>query len=98
MTARSLAFLIVVNAALLAALFVMPSAPQKAEAQFGGGRSYTLIAGNVTGRGSQAALYVIDLKTSQVLPMFFNGAKNEFEPFDGTNVADDASRVGQSQR
>lgn len=98
MTARSLAFLIVLNVALLAALFVLPSGQREAEAQFGGGRSYTLIAGDVTGRGNQAAVYVVDLNNGVVIPVFFNGSNNEFELFEGSVVSDDASRMGQAQR
>ncbi len=98
MTSRSLAFLIVLNAALLVALFLLPSAPQPAEAQFGGGRSYTMIAGDVTGRSNQAAVYIIDLSTSAVAPVFFNGSSKKLEFFQGTIVADDAARLGEARR
>ncbi|MEM8495829.1 MAG: hypothetical protein AAF663_10640, partial [Planctomycetota bacterium] len=59
---------------------------------------FTLIAGDVTGRSNQAAVYVIDLQTSRVAPVFFNGSNNEFEIFRGSNVADDAQRLGQARR
>ncbi|MEM1097942.1 MAG: hypothetical protein AAGH92_04040 [Planctomycetota bacterium] len=98
MTAKSLAFLIALNAALLVGLLIMPGSPKQAEAQFGGGSNFTLIAGDVTGRSNQAAVYVIDLQTSRVAPVFFNGSNNEFEIFRGSNVADDAQRLGQARR
>ena len=98
MTHRSLALLIAVNAILLAALALTTFSPAPATAQFGGGRSYTLIAGDVVGRSNQAAVYIIDLSTSAVAPVFFNGSSKKFEYFGGTIVAEDAARVGQSRR
>ncbi len=99
MTNRSLAFLIVLNAALLMAVFVMPSGTQQpAQAQFGGGRSYTMIAGQVTGRNNQAAVYVIDLSSSAVAPIFFNASSKELEFFQGSIVSDDAARMGEARR
>ncbi|MEM1026708.1 MAG: hypothetical protein AAGJ38_01360 [Planctomycetota bacterium] len=98
MTAKSLVFLIALNAALLVGLFVMPGTQKQAEAQFGGGANFTLIAGDVTGRSNQAAVYVIDLQSSRVAPVFFNGSNNEFEIFRGSTVADDAARLGAGGR
>lgn len=94
MTAKSLAFLVALNAVLLVALFVSPGTPQTAHAQFGGGANFTLIAGDVTGRSNQAALYVIDLQSSRVAPLFFNGSNNQWEIFRGSNVSEDAQRAG----
>lgn len=98
MTTKSLVFLLVLNAALLAGLFLMPGSQEPARAQFGGGANFTLIAGDVTGRSNQAAVYVIDLQTSRVAPVFFNGSNNEFEVFRGSVVAEDAQRVGANRR
>ena len=98
MTAKSLAFLIALNLVLLVALFVVPGTQETARAQFGGGANYTLIAGDVTGRSNQAAVYVIDLQSSRVAPIFFNGSSNEFEIFRGSTVAEDAQRLGQARR
>ena len=98
MTHRSLALLIALNVILLATLALTTFSPTPATAQFGGGRSYTMIAGEVTGRSSQAAVYIIDLNSSAVAPIFFNGSNNKFEYFGGTVVSNDASRVGQSKR
>lgn len=98
MTSRSLAMLVFVNAVLLAALALTTFSPSPAAAQFGGGRSYTMISGEVTGRNNQAAVYIIDLSSSAVAPVFYNGSKKEFEFFGGTIVSDDAARVGQTRR
>ena len=98
MTAKSLAFLIVLNAVLLVGLFVLPGAQDTANAQFGGGANFTLIAGDVTGRSNQAAVYVIDLQSSRVAPVFFNGSNNEFEIFRGSTVSEDAARAGSGRR
>lgn len=90
MTQRTLAVLIVLNAFLLAALSVTVLAPAPAEAQFGGGgRQYTMIAGAVTGRSGQSAVYITDLNTGRIAPVFFNASTKKFEFFAGRSVAED---------
>lgn len=97
MTQRSLAVLVLLNIVLLAALSVTVFNPQPAEAQFGAARQYTMIAGGVTGRSNQSAIYVIDLSTSRVAPLFYNGSSNKFEFFAGRSVAKDMERIGDGR-
>ncbi|MEO1237343.1 MAG: hypothetical protein AAFX76_11200 [Planctomycetota bacterium] len=97
MTQRSLAVLIVLNVVLLGALSVTVMTPPAAEAQFGGNKAYTMIAGSVRGRGSQAAIFVVDLNTTQVAPLFYNGNNRRFEFFGGRTLADDMNEVGNNR-
>ncbi|MEM9419816.1 MAG: hypothetical protein AAGA25_12320 [Planctomycetota bacterium] len=97
MTQRSLAVLVVLNVVLLAALSVTVFNPTPAEAQFGAGRQYTMISGGVTGRSSQAAIYVIDLSSARVAPLFYNGSSKKFEFFTGRSVARDMERIGDAR-
>ncbi|MEM1027873.1 MAG: hypothetical protein AAF593_03705 [Planctomycetota bacterium] len=97
MTQRSLAVLVVLNVVLLAALSVTVLNPTPAEAQFGANRQYTMIAGGVTGRSNQSAIYVIDLSTSRIAPLFYNGSSKKFEFFAGRSVARDMERVNDSR-
>lgn len=97
MTQRSLAVLIVLNVVLFAALSVTVFNPQPAEAQFGAARQYTMIAGGVTGRSNQSAIYVIDLSSSRVAPLFYNGSSDKFEFFTGRSVSKDMERIGDSR-
>ncbi|MEM1108895.1 MAG: hypothetical protein AAGH99_09425 [Planctomycetota bacterium] len=98
MTQRSLAVLIVLNVVLLAALSVTVFNPEPADAQgFGVNRQYTMIAGQTTGRNSQDVVYIIDLATSRIAPVFYNGNSEEFEFFSGRSVADDMRQIGRGR-
>ncbi len=97
MNKRSLAGLILINAVLLAALVVAALSPAPVQAQFGGGGQYMMIAGNATGRESQAAIYIIDLNTSRVVAVMFNGSNNKLEFIAGRNISEDAERATQNR-
>lgn len=94
MNKRSLAGLIVINAVLLASLVVAAFSPAPAQAQFAGssGGQYLMIAGNVTGRESQAGVYIIDMRTARIAAIMFNGSNNKLEIIAGRNAAEDATR------
>ncbi len=93
MTQRSLAGLILINAVLLASLVVAAFSPEPAQAQLGGGGGqYLMIAGNVTGRDSQAAVYIIELRSGRIAAIMFNGSNNNLEIVAGRNVSEDANR------
>jgi hypothetical protein len=93
MNRRSLAGLILINAVLLASLVVAGFSPQPAAAQFGtGGGEYLMIAGDVTGRNSQAAVYIIDMRSGNVAAIMFNGSNNTLEFIAGRNVSEDTGR------
>jgi len=98
MNRRSLAGLILINAVLLASLVVAAFSPQPASAQFGGGGGdYLMIAGNVTGRDAQAAVYIIDMRSGRVAAIMFNGSNNTLELIAGRNVSDDTSRPANTR-
>ena len=97
MTHRSLAALIVLNAVLLAGLSVTVFNPTPAEAQFGQSRQFTMISGQATGRDNQDVVYIVDLASSKVLPIFYNGSSKKFEQFRGRVLADDM-RGGRTGR
>ncbi len=93
MNRRSLAGLILINAVLLASLVVAGFSPQPAAAQFGGaGGDYLMIAGDVTGRNSQAAIYIIDMRSGRIAAILFNGSNNTLEIVAGRNVSEDTNR------
>jgi hypothetical protein len=76
---KTLGALIALNAVLLAGLAAVCLTPSTAKAQSFAGASYLMIAGDVTGRGQQAAIYVIDVNSGQVLSLFFNGANDQWQ-------------------
>ena len=100
MTHRSLAALIVLNVVLLAGLvvtFVAPG-PQPAQAQFGGGQQFTMIAGASSGGNDQAAVYILDLSSGRLAAVRFNSANNEFMgDVAGRVIADDIGRAGSGR-
>ena len=93
MTRRSLIVLIVLNVVLLAGLSVAVMSPEPAKAQFGGGRQFTMIAGQATGRDSQSVVYVFDLVSSRVAPLFYNGSSQKFQFFTGRTMSQDFGGV-----
>lgn len=97
MTHRSLAVLILLNVILLGGLSVTVMNPTPAEAQLGGGRQFTMITGEASGRSNQAVVYIVDLNSSRVAPIFYNSASEKFEFFGGRTIADDFNSVGKSR-
>lgn len=97
MTRRSLTVLIVLNVILLGGLSLTVMNPTPAEAQFGGGRQFTMIAGQATGRDSQSVIYIVDTSSSRVAPIFYNGSNKKFQFFTGRTLSDDFSEVGKSR-
>ncbi len=79
MNRKTLGALIALNAVLLAGLAAVCLTPKPAQAQGFAGSSYLMIAGDVTGREQQAAIYVIDVNTGQILSLMFNGSTNQWE-------------------
>jgi hypothetical protein len=92
MNKRSLAGLILINAVLLASLVVTGLSPAPAQAQFGGGGQYLMIAGDVVGRSAQAAVYVVEISSGRVAAIMFNGSNKSLEIIAGRNVAEDANK------
>ncbi|WP_428388550.1 hypothetical protein [Mucisphaera sp.] len=78
---KTLASLLIVNALLLFGLgfTTMLPQPQPALAQGMAKGNYLMIAGDVTGRSSQAAVYLVNLSNSRVVAGFFNASTNRFE-------------------
>ena len=98
MNKRSLAGLILINAVLLAALVVTGFSPEPAQAQFGGGGGqYLMIAGDASGRSSQAAVYITDLRSGRIVVMMFNSSNNSLEVIASRDVAKDAEGVESSR-
>ncbi len=93
MNQRSLSALILINFVLLAAIVAAVVAPQPAKAQFGAGSAYLMIAGEVTGRSQQAAVYIINLRTSAVIPILFNTSNNTINTYPGRIIGQDATEA-----
>lgn len=98
MTYRSLTVLIVLNAALLLALVGVVLTPKTAQAQFGASAKYTMISGAVTGRSGQDAVYIVDLTSSRVAPVFYNASSKKIEYFGGRVIIDDIQRLSSEGR
>jgi hypothetical protein len=62
------------------------------QAQFGAGGQYLMIAGDVTGRDSQAAVYVIEMQSGRVAAVMFNASNNTLEFVAGRNISEDTNR------
>ncbi|HEX7010189.1 MAG TPA: hypothetical protein VF184_09410 [Phycisphaeraceae bacterium] len=98
MNRRSLAALVVLNVALLAALIVTMLSPAPAQAQLGrAAHRYLMIAGHSAERANQSVVYIIDLDTSQMVAGVFNSANNTFDFFAGRTIVNDI-RAGLPSR
>ena len=83
----------ILQQSLMASLVGAAFSPEPAAAQFGsGGGEYLMIAGDVTGRDAQAAVYIIDMRSGRVAAILFNGSNNTLDLIAGRNVSDDTSR------
>lgn len=98
MTQRSLAVLIVLNLLLLGALTVTLSSPTPAQAQFGTRSQFTMISGAATGRENQDVIYIVDLASSRVAPIFYNSSNKKFEFFAGRTISEDMNQAGAGGR
>ncbi len=97
MNKRLMNGLIAVNALLLVALVVVGWTPQPVAAQFGMRGDYTMIAGNVTGRKGQAAIYLLDLKSQRMAAVVFDSRTKKLETIAGRVVSKDLQQAGQSR-
>ncbi len=96
MNRRSLGALVAINAILLAALVVVSLSAAPAIAQFGLRGDYVMVAGDVTGRSDQEAVYILDLKSQKMITLLFDTRTNKLEPVAGRLVSNDL-RVGPSR-
>jgi len=89
MNKRSLGVLVVINFVLLSGLAVTFLAGQRAQAQFGLQGDYMMIAGEVTGRAQQAAVYILDLKSQRMATVMFDSRNQRLQLIAGRNVSND---------
>ena len=93
MNHRSLAALIVLNLALLAALAVTVFTPQPAEAQFGGANQFLMLSGQITGREQQAVVYIIAIRSGNMVAAIYNGSNKKLDFIARRSVANDMRRA-----
>jgi hypothetical protein len=94
MTQRSLAVLIVLNVVLLTGLSVTVMNPTPAEAQFNASPQFTMISGKASSRDNQDVIFIVDLSTSRIAPVFYNGSSKKFEFFEGRTISEDLQNAG----
>jgi hypothetical protein len=98
MDAKSLAALVALNVALLAALVVTLATPQPAEAQFAAGGQYLMIAGAAPQRSSQSLVYIVDARTGRMITVMFNSANNNLEFVAGADIGRDTREAPTAGR
>jgi len=89
MNKRSLGILVALNALLLIGLAVVGLTSQPAVAQFGMRGDYAMIAGQVTGRDDQAAIYVLELKSQKMIALMFDSRNKKLQTLAGRVVGND---------
>ncbi len=96
MNRRSLGALLVINAALIVGLVVVPGAPQPADGQaLGTPRDYKMIAGEIPQlRERSDAIFIIEQSTTRAAGLFYDSAGNNWEVIQGSVIGDDIGRFG----
>ena len=95
MNKRSISALVALNVVLFAALVVVSLTPQPAQAQFVPRGEFAMIAGSVTGRANQKAIYLVDVKSARMIALMFRSSDNKFELIGSRDIAQDAGLVGE---
>jgi hypothetical protein len=98
MNRQTLAALVVLNVVLLVALVVMSIAPPPVQAQGFARAQYVMVAGRVTGREQQDAVFVIELNTGRLAALFFNASNNNLEILGGREMLTDLNASVGRQR
>ena len=96
MNKRSLGALLVINAALIVGLVVVPGAPQAAEGQaIGTPKNYKMIAGSIPQINDRYdAIYIIEQDTGRAAGLFYDSAGNDWQVIQGSVIGEDISRFG----
>lgn len=93
MNRKTLGALIALNVVLLAGLAAVVLSPKQAQAQGFGRANYLMIAGDITGREQQAAIYVIETNSGRMISLIFNGSNNTWEVIGSREVGRDLQSV-----
>ena len=85
MNKDALGTLIALNGLLLVALLVAVIVPERQaqaqeQAQNRGPKNYIMVAGEVTGRKSQSAVYVLELTSMRMRAIMFDSRSNKLQP------------------
>ncbi len=89
MNRGSLGALLALNVGLLMALVMMGNHAQPASAQLGAQGDYVMIAGAVTGRENQAAVYILDLRSQTMVAVTYDSRNGDLEQLARRPIAKD---------
>ncbi len=90
---RSVSALVVLNLALLLFLALLSFSADPAHGQLGLRNEYVLIAGNITGKPDQAAVYILELKSQRMVAIAYDSRSRKILPL-GSRVISEDVRVG----
>jgi len=90
MNRKTLHALVALNLVLAVGLALAVLTPRDAKAQFGPDSQYLMISGDVQQRRQQAAVYILELNTGNMVSVLFNGSSDELEFIATRNIANDA--------
>lgn len=92
MNRKSVSALVVLNAVLLVALFVIGLSPAPATAQgLGGGPEFLMIAGKSQIRDNVSTIYLMELRSAQMLAVQFDTRNDSLEVVGARNLGPDFS-------
>ena len=89
MNRRFMRFLVGINAALLAALWVVGYATEPASAQLGGRGEYVMVSGQATASPDLAAVYLLEMRSQSLAVFTFDSRTNKLDLIDTRQVGSD---------
>lgn len=90
---RSVSALVMLNLVLLLSLVVLNFSADSASGQLGLRNEYVLIAGDITGKPDQAAVYILELKSQRMVAIAYDSRSRKIIPL-GSRVISEDVRAG----
>ena len=89
--------LIALNTVLMLALLLvllLPGPSAEAQRRGRGRGDYAMVAGQVTGRSDQSAIYLLELNSNRMMALIYDSRGNRLQILAGRNLAEDLDGRG----
>lgn len=93
MTSKTLTALVVLNVALLAGLVLTGGPERTAQAQFGGGPNFLMMAGQVRGN-NRDAIYLFEATSGELRVIQYSSSDDRLAPIARRNISRDVQATG----
>lgn len=103
MKIKTMGMLILMNALLLAAVWLVGGSSPQATAQISlnssaSGGPYVMVSGASTGDSGVNVVYIVDMRSSRMAAVIYNGSSNTFTPLSVRDLAKDMEKTPAASR